>query len=223
MSADRKGLERDEEVEELGADEEEAEEEPLGDTPRKPQGGPVLPGNLDDDVMQDDMDYEQAGDLELENSKSSPRRYEEEEDERGYSALGHIRHFSDMRKTEESEMSEGDGEEDVGGSFSSPSLAEAVKQPLYRKSKSQPTWADIVAGSAGACIVRGLRGASGFDEVAGGQPVLMRSAGVVAVVVLVMVVVVVVMQQQQRRRRAAVRQEHAGPNTTQQRSHGNHH
>ena len=63
-------------------------------------------------------------------------RYDDEEDERGYSALDHIRYFSDARKMEESEMSEGDGEEDAG-SFSSPTLAKAVKQPLYRKSKTQ--------------------------------------------------------------------------------------
>lgn len=41
-----------------------------------------------------------------------------------------------MRKLEESELSEGDGDED-DGSFGSPSLTEAIKQPLFRKSKSQ--------------------------------------------------------------------------------------
>ncbi len=41
-----------------------------------------------------------------------------------------------MRKLEESELSDGDGDED-DGSFGSPSLTEAVKQPLFRKSKSQ--------------------------------------------------------------------------------------
>lgn len=59
-------------------------------------------------------------------------RYKEEES--GYSALDHIRHFSDMRKLEESEQSEGDEDD---GSFGSPSLTDAVKQPLFRKSKSQ--------------------------------------------------------------------------------------
>lgn len=50
--------------------------------------------------------------------------------------MDHIRHFSEMRKLEESELSEGDGDED-DGSFGSPSLTEAIKQPLFRKSKSQ--------------------------------------------------------------------------------------
>uniref|UniRef100_A0A8K9XPG3 MDS1 and EVI1 complex locus n=1 Tax=Oncorhynchus mykiss TaxID=8022 RepID=A0A8K9XPG3_ONCMY len=58
--------------------------------------------------------------------------YEEEEDQSSYSALDHIRHFSDMHKMEDSEFSDGDGT-----AFGSPSLPEAVKQPLYRKSKSQ--------------------------------------------------------------------------------------
>lgn len=41
-----------------------------------------------------------------------------------------------MRKLEESELSEGDGDED-DESFGSASLSEAIKQPLFRKSKSQ--------------------------------------------------------------------------------------
>lgn len=62
-------------------------------------------------------------------------RYKEEEEEQsGYSALDHIRHFSDIRKLEESELSEGDEDD---GSFGSPSLSDTVKQPLFRKSKSQ--------------------------------------------------------------------------------------
>jgi len=63
-------------------------------------------------------------------------RYKDEEEQNSYSALDHIHNFSDMRKLEESELSDGDGEED-DGSFGSPSLTEAVKQPLFRKSKSQ--------------------------------------------------------------------------------------
>lgn len=67
-------------------------------------------------------------------------RYKEEEEQSGYSALDHIRHFSDMRKLEESELSDGDGDGDEDDeSFGSPSLTEAVKQPLFRKSKSQVT------------------------------------------------------------------------------------
>lgn len=63
-------------------------------------------------------------------------RYKEEEEPSGYSALDHIRHFSEMRKLEESELSEGEGDED-DGTFGTPSLTEAIKQPLFRKSKSQ--------------------------------------------------------------------------------------
>ena len=81
------------------------------------------------------------------NASAPFSRYEDEEDERGYSALDHIRHFSDARKMEESEMSEGDGEEDAG-SFGSATLAEAVKQPLYRKSKTQVTYCERVR----ACV-----------------------------------------------------------------------
>lgn len=122
----------DEEVEELGADEEEGEEP--SNTPGKPEGE-MLPSNIS--IMQDEMDFSGPNDLNL-NSKTSPRRYKEEEEQSGYSALDHIRHFSDMRKLEESELSDGDGDGDEDDeSFGSPSLTESVKQPLFRKSKSQ--------------------------------------------------------------------------------------
>uniref|UniRef100_A0A3Q3W5N5 C2H2-type domain-containing protein n=1 Tax=Mola mola TaxID=94237 RepID=A0A3Q3W5N5_MOLML len=58
----------------------------------------------------------------------------EEEEQSGYSALDHIRHFSEMQKLEESELSDGDEDD---GSFGSTSLTETIKQPLFRKSKSQ--------------------------------------------------------------------------------------
>uniref|UniRef100_A0A671XUW8 MDS1 and EVI1 complex locus n=1 Tax=Sparus aurata TaxID=8175 RepID=A0A671XUW8_SPAAU len=121
----------DEEAEDLGADEEEGEDP--SNTSGK-QEGEALPGSLSDDI-QDEMDFTGPNDLDL-NCKSSPRRYKEEEKQSGYSALDHIRHFSEMRKLEESELSDGDGDED-DASFGSPSLTEAVKQPLFRKSKSQ--------------------------------------------------------------------------------------
>ncbi|XP_068173029.1 histone-lysine N-methyltransferase MECOM isoform X4 [Antennarius striatus] len=119
----------DEEVEELGADED-------GEEPNGPPGkteDEALPCSLGDDT-QDKINFSSPKDFKL-NCKSSPRRYDEEE-QSGYSALDHIRHFSEMRKLEESELSEGDGEDD-NGSFGSPSLTEAIKQPLFRKSKSQ--------------------------------------------------------------------------------------
>uniref|UniRef100_A0A3Q2XYH5 MDS1 and EVI1 complex locus n=1 Tax=Hippocampus comes TaxID=109280 RepID=A0A3Q2XYH5_HIPCM len=63
-------------------------------------------------------------------------RYKDEEEPSGYSALDQIRHFPDIHKLEESEMSDGEGDED-DQSFASASLDDAVKQPLFRKSKSQ--------------------------------------------------------------------------------------
>ncbi|XP_040929374.1 histone-lysine N-methyltransferase MECOM isoform X9 [Betta splendens] len=122
----------DEEAEQLGADEDEAEDP--SSTSGKPDGE-ELPGNLSDDIIQEEMDFTGPNDLNL-NCKTSPRRYKEEEEQSGYSALDHIRHFSDIRKLEESELSEGDGDED-DASFGSPSLSDTVKQPLFRKSKSQ--------------------------------------------------------------------------------------
>ncbi|XP_029628697.1 histone-lysine N-methyltransferase MECOM isoform X11 [Salmo trutta] len=125
------------EGEELGAEEEEGEQsdsaagKPRDETP---------PSKLDDDIIHNEIEFDGPSDLDL-NCKTSPRRdsvvsllssYEEEEDQSSYSALDHIRHFSDMHKMEDSEFSDGDGT-----AFGSPSLPEAVKQPLYRKSKSQ--------------------------------------------------------------------------------------
>ncbi|XP_065816128.1 histone-lysine N-methyltransferase MECOM [Labrus bergylta] len=122
----------DEEVEDLGADEDEGDE--TSHTPGK-QEGEVHPSS--NDIIQDEMDFSEPNDINL-NCKTSPKRYNDEEEQSGYSALDHIRHFSDMRKLEESELSDGDVDADEDdGSFSSPSLTEAVKQPLFRKSKSQ--------------------------------------------------------------------------------------
>ncbi|XP_028274708.1 MDS1 and EVI1 complex locus protein isoform X5 [Parambassis ranga] len=122
----------DEEVEELGADEEEGEEP--SNTPVKSEGM-GLSSNLSDDVIQDEMDYSEPNDLNL-SCKTSPRRYKDEEEQSSFSALDHIHRFSDMRKLAESELSDGEGDED-DGSYGSPSLADAVKPPLFRKSKSQ--------------------------------------------------------------------------------------
>uniref|UniRef100_A0A8C7L4V7 MDS1 and EVI1 complex locus n=1 Tax=Oncorhynchus kisutch TaxID=8019 RepID=A0A8C7L4V7_ONCKI len=116
------------EGEELGTEEEEGEQSNNADG--KPRDE-AHPGNLDGDTLHNEIELDGPSDLEL-NCKTSPRRYEEEEDQSSYSALDHIRHFSDMHKMEDSEFSDGDST-----SFGSPSLPEAVKQPLYRKSKSQ--------------------------------------------------------------------------------------
>lgn len=60
----------DEEAEQLGADEEEGEEP--SSTSGKPESE-ELPGNLSDDIMQDEMDFSGPNDLNL-NCKPSPRR-----------------------------------------------------------------------------------------------------------------------------------------------------
>ncbi|KAJ8256894.1 hypothetical protein COCON_G00190460 [Conger conger] len=116
-----------EEGEELGGEEEEAEHR---DTLGK-HGDEPLPANLDNDIIHDDIHFEGPDDLEL-NCKTSPRRYEDEDDQNSFSALDHIRRFSDMHKMEESEFSDGDST-----AFGPAHLPDSIKQPLYRKSKSQ--------------------------------------------------------------------------------------
>lgn len=143
-----------EEGEELGAEEEEAEN---SDCARKPCEDGV-PSSLDHDIINDDIDFEGPDDLE--NSKSSPQRFaykkphlkalaistrflvvktnlcivfrfnedEDDEDQSSFSTLDHIRHFS---------MEDGDLSDSDVGSFGPAHLQEGIKQPLYRKSKSQ--------------------------------------------------------------------------------------
>uniref|UniRef100_A0A8C6NU32 MDS1 and EVI1 complex locus n=1 Tax=Nothobranchius furzeri TaxID=105023 RepID=A0A8C6NU32_NOTFU len=118
----------DEEVEDLEADDEEAEE-----PSSEKRESNLHPSSLSDDIIQDEMDFSELSDLNL-SCKTSPRRYKDEEEEQNsYSALDRIHRFADLRKLEESELSDGDEDD---GAFGSPSL-EAVKQPLFRKSKSQ--------------------------------------------------------------------------------------
>ncbi|XP_061637364.1 histone-lysine N-methyltransferase MECOM isoform X3 [Phyllopteryx taeniolatus] len=121
----------DEEAEELGADEE-------GEEPSKTLNQPqeeMPASNMSDDVIQDEMDFSRTNDL-RQSCKISPRRYKEEEEPSGYSALDQICHFSEIHKLEESELSDGEADEE-DQSFAPTSLTEAVKQPLFRKSKSQ--------------------------------------------------------------------------------------
>lgn len=61
----------DEEVEDLGADEDEEAEEP-GDGPDK-SDAKVLPSNLDDDITQDEMDFSGANNLKT-SCNTSPMR-----------------------------------------------------------------------------------------------------------------------------------------------------
>ncbi|XP_036414498.1 MDS1 and EVI1 complex locus protein EVI1-A isoform X8 [Colossoma macropomum] len=114
-----------EEGEEHGPEEEEAEH---SDAAGKPTNK-ASPSNLGDEVN-DDLDFDGPNDLDM-NCKSSPQRFdddEEDEEHSGFSTLDHIRHFS----MDEAELSAVDV-----GDFGSAHLPETMKQPLYRKSKSQ--------------------------------------------------------------------------------------
>ncbi|KAM9813191.1 MDS1 and EVI1 complex locus protein EVI1-A isoform 6-T6 [Syngnathus typhle] len=121
----------DEDAEELAADE---DGEDPSNTLNKPREE-MPTSNISDDVIQDGMDFSRTNDL-SQSCKISPRSYKDEEEPSGYSALDQIRHFSDIHKLEESELSDGEGDEDEQ-SFAPASLNDAVKQPLFRKSKSQ--------------------------------------------------------------------------------------
>ncbi|XP_019741577.1 MDS1 and EVI1 complex locus protein EVI1 isoform X7 [Hippocampus comes] len=121
----------DEEAEELAADE--YGEEPSNTLHKSQEEMPN--SDISDDIIQDGMDFSRTNES-SQNCKISPMRYKDEEEPSGYSALDQIRHFPDIHKLEESEMSDGEGDED-DQSFASASLDDAVKQPLFRKSKSQ--------------------------------------------------------------------------------------
>ncbi|XP_054838613.1 histone-lysine N-methyltransferase MECOM isoform X6 [Eublepharis macularius] len=121
-------LEDEEAEDEVMMDEEDEESEITG----KPVKEPVA-SSLHEEATEGD--YEEANALEM-NCKSSPGRYKEDEfNKTGLSALDHIRHFTDslkVRKMEENQFSEAEL-----ASFSTSHLPEDLKQPLYRKSKSQ--------------------------------------------------------------------------------------
>ncbi|XP_069474615.1 histone-lysine N-methyltransferase MECOM isoform X2 [Ambystoma mexicanum] len=84
-----------------------------------------------------DDDYEEAIGLDR-SCEDSPGRYKDDDDDdykAGLSALDHIRHFTDslkMRNIDENQFSDADL-----AAFTSSQLHEDLKQPLYRKSKSQ--------------------------------------------------------------------------------------
>ncbi|XP_077204593.1 histone-lysine N-methyltransferase MECOM isoform X13 [Paroedura picta] len=121
-------LEDEEAEDEVMMDEEDEESELTG----KPVKEPAAISMCEEAT---EGDYEETNALEM-NCKSSPGRYKEEEfNKTGLSALDHIRHFTDslkVRKMEESQLSEAEL-----ASFSTSHLPEDLKQPLYRKSKSQ--------------------------------------------------------------------------------------
>ncbi|XP_052543055.1 histone-lysine N-methyltransferase MECOM isoform X8 [Tympanuchus pallidicinctus] len=119
----------DEEAEdEVMMDEEEEESEMAGKTVKEPVTSDIHEGTPEED-------YEETSTLDM-NCKASPGRYKEEEyNKTGLSALDHIRHFTDslkMRKMEENQYSEAEL-----AAFNTSQLPEDLKQPLYRKSKSQ--------------------------------------------------------------------------------------
>uniref|UniRef100_A0A8B9H793 MDS1 and EVI1 complex locus n=1 Tax=Astyanax mexicanus TaxID=7994 RepID=A0A8B9H793_ASTMX len=121
----QKSHQDEEEGEERGTEEEEVEHSDAAGKPTKK----ATSSNIEDDVS-GDLDFDGPTDLDL-NCKSSPQRFDDEEEDEehsGFSTLDHIRHFS----MDEAELSD----VDVGG-FGSTHLQETIKQPLYRKSKSQ--------------------------------------------------------------------------------------
>ncbi|XP_060098447.1 histone-lysine N-methyltransferase MECOM isoform X3 [Heteronotia binoei] len=121
-------LEDEEAEDEVMMDEEDEESEITGKQVKEPAVSSICEEATEGD-------YEEANALEM-NCKSSPGRYKEDEfNKTGLSALDHIRHFTDslkVRKMEESQFSEAEL-----ASFNTSHLPEDLKQPLYRKSKSQ--------------------------------------------------------------------------------------
>ncbi|NXV19949.1 MECOM protein, partial [Cepphus grylle] len=119
----------DEEAEdEVMMDEEDEESEIAGKAVKEPVTSDMHEGTPEED-------YEETSTLDM-NCKASPGRYKEGEyNKTGLSALDHIRHFTDslkMRKMEENQYNEAEL-----AAFNTSQLPEDLKQPLYRKSKSQ--------------------------------------------------------------------------------------
>uniref|UniRef100_UPI00398F6FCD histone-lysine N-methyltransferase MECOM isoform X2 n=1 Tax=Pristiophorus japonicus TaxID=55135 RepID=UPI00398F6FCD len=103
---------------------------------RKPSNDPIA-CKLDGG-NQDGIEYDEPREPE-QNNKESPSSYKEDdmrlETKSSLSALEHIRHFTDTlntRKAERNQFSEADLTK-----YSTTHLSEDLKQPLYRKSKSQ--------------------------------------------------------------------------------------
>ncbi|XP_030431358.1 histone-lysine N-methyltransferase MECOM isoform X7 [Gopherus evgoodei] len=121
-------LDDDEAEDEVVMDEEDDESEIAGKPLKEPVTSNVHEGSPEDD-------YEETSTLEM-NCKNSPGRYKEDEyTKTGLSALDHIRHFTDslkMRKMEENQYTEAEL-----AAFNTSHLPEDLKQPLYRKSKTQ--------------------------------------------------------------------------------------
>ncbi|XP_068810475.1 histone-lysine N-methyltransferase MECOM isoform X8 [Struthio camelus] len=121
-------LDDDEAEDEVMMDEEDEETEIAGKAVKEPVTSDIHEGTPEED-------YEETSTLDM-NCKASPGRYKEDEySKTGLSALDHIRHFTDslkMRKMEENQYNEAEL-----AAFNTSQLPEDLKQPLYRKSKSQ--------------------------------------------------------------------------------------
>ncbi|TSX85964.1 MDS1 and EVI1 complex locus protein EVI1 [Bagarius yarrelli] len=89
---------------------------------------PSVSHDLDEEEEEEPGVEEEEAELCDANKPANKPAFDEDEERGGFSALDHIHHFGD----EEPELSDGD---DAG--LDSAHLSETVKQPLYRKSKSQ--------------------------------------------------------------------------------------
>ncbi|KAM4693608.1 histone-lysine N-methyltransferase MECOM isoform 2-T2 [Discoglossus pictus] len=108
-------------------DEDDEESDIARKTLKEPNTSNILEKSPDDE-------YEEASKVDL-NCNASPSRYDDEDFKTGLSALDHIRHFTDslkMRKMDENQYNDSDL-----SSFAASHLPEDLKQPLFRKSKSQ--------------------------------------------------------------------------------------
>uniref|UniRef100_A0A7M4ERR9 MDS1 and EVI1 complex locus n=1 Tax=Crocodylus porosus TaxID=8502 RepID=A0A7M4ERR9_CROPO len=121
-------LDDEEADDEVMMDEEDEESDIAAKGGKEPASSTIHEGTPEDD-------YEETSTLDM-NCKTSPGRYKDDEyNKTGLSALDHIRHFTDSLKMRK--MGENQYNETELAAFNTPHLPEDLKQPLYRKSKSQ--------------------------------------------------------------------------------------
>lgn len=126
------GIMDDDEVEDEGIlDEDEDDDDDESDSQEKALKE-CIALNINEETPEDD--YEEETNTER-SCKDSLERYKDKDFKSGLSALDHIRHFTDslkMRNFEENQFSDSEL-----AAYTSSHLQEDLKQPLYRKSKSQ--------------------------------------------------------------------------------------